>query len=70
MTGTVFSEKFHFNETPIRKSVIKQMKNCIYSASANKMNSGQIQYYDGYDSYDCLKKIHLIKPLTEVKRNT
>ena len=33
------------------------MKNCIYRASANKMSSGQILYYDGYDSYDFPKKI-------------
>ena len=42
-----------------------------YKASANKMSSGPIPYYDGYDSYDfSKKKFHLIKPLTEVKRNT
>ena len=33
------------------------MKNRIYRASANKMSSGQILYYDGYDSYDFPKKI-------------
>ena len=47
------------------------MKNCIYRASANKMSSGQIPYYDGYNSYDFpTKKSHLIKPLTEAERNT
>ena len=46
------------------------MKKCIYRASVNKMSSGQIPFYDGYDSYDFPKKFHLIKPLTEVKRNT
>ena len=33
------------------------MKNCIYKASAIKMSSGEIPYYDGYDSYDFPKKV-------------
>ena len=33
------------------------MKNCICRASANKMSSEQISYYDGYDSYMIFKKI-------------
>ena len=33
------------------------MKNYIYTASADKISSGQIPYYDGYDNYDFRKKI-------------
>ena len=48
---------------------MKQMKNCIYRASAIKMSSGQIPYYDGYDNYDFPGKFRSIKTLKEIEKN-